>query len=77
MTVLNILRGDQLTKIVWASTSLFDEGLGLYEKRPDKSWSMTDCMSFVTMREHGLDEALTADRHFVQAGFRALLLEDS
>lgn len=34
----------------------------------------TDCISFVVMREKNLIDALTADRHFIQAGFRALLL---
>lgn len=37
--------------------------------RPDKNWSLTDCITFVIMREAGLQEALTGDRHFEQAGF--------
>jgi uncharacterized protein len=41
--------------------------------RPDKEWSLTDCISFVVMQECGLIEALTADHHFEQAGFVALL----
>lgn len=45
----------------------------LYTQRPDKDWSLTDCISFVVMKQHGLTEALTADRHFEQAGFKALL----
>ena len=36
-------------------------------------WSLTDCISFVVMRHHEIAEALTADRHFEQAGFAALL----
>ena len=42
--------------------------------RPDKEWSLTDCISFEVMAELGLTEALTADHHFEQAGFRALLV---
>ena len=42
--------------------------------RQDKNWSVTDCTSFVVMREHNLTEALTADRHFEQAGFKAILV---
>ena len=38
-----------------------------------KSYSLVDCISMHTMRQHGLIEALTNDRHFVQEGFRALL----
>ncbi|MEZ6110800.1 MAG: hypothetical protein R3C99_07290 [Pirellulaceae bacterium] len=41
----------------------------------DKAWSLADCLSFVQKQE-GLTDALTADHHFVQAGFRALMLED-
>jgi predicted nucleic acid-binding protein len=53
---------------------LFDAGLELYSRRPDKEWSLTDCISFVVMEEHGLTEALTTDHHFEQAGFTALLM---
>ena len=44
-----------------------------YERRRDKTWGLTDCISFVVMREQGLRDALTADSHFRQAGFRPLL----
>ncbi|WP_225893949.1 hypothetical protein [Atlanticothrix silvestris] len=47
--------------------------LQLYNERPDKTWGLTDCISFVVMWEQGLTDAVTADIHFVQAGFRALL----
>jgi hypothetical protein len=56
-----------------ASRELFDSGWALYQDRPDKDWSLTDCISFVAMRERGIIEALTGDHHFEQAGFRALL----
>jgi len=52
---------------------LFRRGIDLYERHPDKSWSLTDCISLVAMQEHGVTEALTADRHFEQAGFVPLL----
>ncbi len=51
----------------------FQRALDLYQQRPDKDWSLTDCVSFNLMNERGITEALTADRHFEQAGFRALL----
>ena len=53
---------------------LFDRGLDLYRARADKEWSLTDCISFVVMKELKIKAALTADRHFEQAGFEALLL---
>lgn len=59
--------------IVPADLPLFDRGMALYADRPDKDWSLTDCISFVVMREHGINRALTGDHHFEQAGFVALL----
>ena len=53
-----------------------DEALALYRARADKEWGLTDCITFVVMKQEGVTEALTADVHFRQAGFKALLLED-
>ncbi len=52
---------------------MIQRGRELYRGRPDKEWSLTDCISFVVMRDEHLTEALTADRHFEQAGFKPLL----
>jgi len=60
-------------RIVPTSEEQFARGFDLYRKRPDKEWSLTDCISFVVMKEEGIGEALTGDRHFEQAGFAALL----
>ena len=55
------------------SDELFARGMDLYRSRHDKEWSLTDCISFVVIADEGLAEALTGDRHFEQAGFKALL----
>ena len=68
------LSADPMVKIVPATRKLFIEGLHLYDQRTDKSWSLTDCISFVIMSGSQLSDVLTGDRHFQQAGFRALLL---
>jgi predicted nucleic acid-binding protein len=47
----------------------------LYSERRDKEWGLTDCVSFVLMRNEGITDALTADVHFRQAGFNAMLLD--
>jgi predicted nucleic acid-binding protein len=65
------------TRVIGIDQELIRRALDLYEARPDKTWGLTDCISFVVMRDHGLTDALTADKHFVQAGFRALLLEEA
>jgi predicted nucleic acid-binding protein len=54
---------------------LVQEARSLYCARPDTDWGLTDCVSFVLMKQEGITEALTADVHFRQAGFTALLLE--
>jgi predicted nucleic acid-binding protein len=59
-----------------ASPELFADGLRLHHERPDKEWSLTDCISFHVMRERGITRALAYDIHFEQAGFEALLRRD-
>jgi predicted nucleic acid-binding protein len=59
--------------IIPASRQWIERGLALYESRPDKNWSLTDCISFEVMREHMLSDALTADHHFTQQGFNILI----
>ncbi|HEY2975177.1 MAG TPA: PIN domain-containing protein [Pyrinomonadaceae bacterium] len=70
---LNKARANPRVVIYEADRQLFDEGVELYGGRQDKSWSLTDCISFVVMKREGITEALTGDRHFEQAGFKALL----
>jgi hypothetical protein len=67
------LQNDPTVTIVPATTELLERGRHLYADRSDKEWSLTDCISFVVMHDHGVTEALTADHHFEQAGFAALL----
>jgi hypothetical protein len=73
VTLLADLENDDRVQIVAPTQSLFQKGLDLYRSRMDKDWSLTDCTSFVVMQETGLTQALTADRHFEQAGFSVLL----
>lgn len=70
---LNLTKANPWVTILAPSDTLFDQGCDLYSKRPDKDWSLTDCISFVAMANEGLTEALTGDRHFEQAGFKILL----
>ncbi len=60
-------------EIVPPEPALWRRAIELYDQRPDKNWSLTDCASFVTMRDRAINDALTGDHHFEQAGFRALL----
>ncbi|HVA46287.1 MAG TPA: PIN domain-containing protein [Pirellulales bacterium] len=67
------LQADPDTEIVPPSEELMVRGTELYDSRPDKKWSLTDCISFVVMHDRGIREALTGDHHYEQAGFTALL----
>lgn len=62
-------------EVVPLAPDLWKQSWTLYRARPDKAWSLTDCLSFQVMQNAGLVDALTADDHFRQAGFRAVLLE--
>jgi uncharacterized protein len=63
--------------VVPASNDWFTRRLRLYQERPDKEWSLTDCISFLVMQDLGIQEALTTDHHFEQAGFTALLKDQA
>ena len=73
LRVLNDLKANPQVKIVAPSQEWFDLGVELYETRPDKDWSLTDCISFAVMGKFGATDCVTADHHFEQAGFNVLL----
>jgi predicted nucleic acid-binding protein len=70
---LTAMRREARVTIIEASRGLLDEGIELFANRQDKYWSLTDCISFVIMARYEIGEAATADHHFEQAGFVALL----
>jgi uncharacterized protein len=67
------LQSDSDVRITASDSELLEEAVALYQARLDKKWSLTDCTSFVVMQRERINEALTGDRHFEQAGFVALL----
>jgi len=71
--LVRALSAEERVEIVPADHSSFLDALALYVRRPDKSWSFTDCASFRLMKARRIRDALTTDHHFEQAGFRALL----
>ncbi len=76
LDTLTLLRADDAFTIAPLSAGLLSSGVDVFATHQDKEWSLTDCISFCLMRREGLIDALTADRHFEQAGFRALLRMD-
>jgi len=69
---LQAVRADPLFDVVGYVPTVYQAGFDRFASRRDKGWSLTDCISFGVMTERGLSEALTADHHFEQAGFRAV-----
>jgi uncharacterized protein len=71
--LVHALMAEKRIEIVPADHKSFLEGLVLYARRTDQSWSFVDCVSFCLMKARKIKNALTTDRHFQQAGFTALL----
>ena len=69
------MRADPSIQILPQSHEGFLAGIGLYQARPDKGYSLTDCISMETMRREGLSEVLTNDEHFAQEGLTCLLAQ--
>jgi predicted nucleic acid-binding protein len=69
------VHADARIEVVPFHSELIRSAVHLYRTRPDKDWSLTDCLSFAVMEERHLMEALTTDGHFGQAGFKAMMLE--
>ena len=66
---------DPRIEVVASDRELYNAGLGLYLRRPDKHYSLTDCISMVVMKRRKITEALTQDQYFTQEGFVALLAD--
>lgn len=73
LLTVDSLRNEPNVTVIPCSDELLEAAIDLYRRRPDKEWSVTDCISFVVMQREGITEALTGDRHFEQAGFTVLL----
>jgi predicted nucleic acid-binding protein len=71
--LLTALENDPNVEIVSVSDELYRRAFEIYRDRVDKEWGLIDCLSFVVMKDEDLTDALTADSHFRQAGFRVLL----
>ena len=67
------LRSNPEVEIVAQSKEQFQEAFEYFQSRLDQRWGLTDCASFILMRERGITHALTADRDFAQAGFNILM----
>ena len=67
------IRESAAVRLLPQTAASFSAGFELYQARLDKGYSLTDCISMETMRNHGMTDALTNDAHFEQEGFRPVL----
>ena len=72
VSVIEQLLTNPDTEVVPQTHNIFLAGLTFYKARADKGYSLTDCISMITMRERNIEEVLTHDRHFAQEGFAVL-----
>jgi predicted nucleic acid-binding protein len=72
LAILHSLRAKH-AEILHVDQALQESGTELFANRPDKDWSLVDCISFVLMNHRSLSDAATSDKHFEEAGFQALL----
>jgi predicted nucleic acid-binding protein len=66
------LRQNPAIEVLPQTRADFDAALALYEARPDKGYSLTDCRSMAALRALGITDVLTNDHHFSQEGFTIL-----
>jgi uncharacterized protein len=71
--LLESLETDSSIEVILLTNSLYQSAFNLFKQRKDKEWGLVDCISFIVMQNREITDALTADIHFQQAGFRALL----
>ena len=75
VALLDRIERSEVIELEFVNAARFDLAKVFFRKHSDHGYSFTDCASFVVMREMEITDALTTDRHFLEAGFRPLLAE--
>ena len=73
LRLLEIIERSEAFRLAWIGVERFESAKSFFRKHADHGYSFTDCTSFIVMRELHMRDVLTTDRHFDEAGFRALL----
>ena len=68
----NRLLNSRAIRFIRVDKTLFHESWRYFEQHADKSYSLTDCLSFIVMERLGIGASLTFDKHFAQARFKTL-----
>ena len=70
--ILELIERSVALRVEWIGSLRFESAKNLFRKHADHRYSLTDCTSFVLMRELKISDALTTDGHFSEAGFTIL-----
>jgi uncharacterized protein len=73
IAIVDSINGYKNIEVIKLSEKYLALGMDLYRKSLDKNWSLIDCISFEISSEKRIEQILTADKHFIQAGFRILM----
>jgi len=73
VNIVEEMLGAPSVEVIHVDNDLIHRALTEFGQYADKSWGLVDCASFLVMRDRGITEAFTSDRHFEQAGFQCLL----
>ena len=68
----NRLMSSRSVNVIHVDKKLFEKGWQYFQQHADKTYSMTDCISFIVMKDQGSESVLSFDKHFTQAGFTVL-----
>ena len=75
--LVDAIQGNPNVRVMPQTRNSFREGLDLYRSRLDKQYSLVDCVAMSTMKQEGISEVLSNDKHFEQEGFTALFRQNS
>lgn len=73
VTMVRAILDNANVTVLPQSRDSFLAGMQLYEQRPDKKYSPTDCISMNAMKHESVNKILTNDHHFAQEGFVVLM----
>lgn len=71
--LLTLIEHDASIEVISLSDTLYASALDLFQTRADQDWGLVDCVSCIVMKDKGIHKVLTADKHFQQMGFQAML----
>jgi len=73
ISLFHLVHDSASWEVISADDKWLTEGMGLFQKRKDKDWSLTDCIGIAVAEAYSIKNVFTSDRHFKQAGFKVLL----